>query len=227
MADDAQQQWSRRHGGLDPQRSVWISGWVGLVDAFARPLAARGVSPDVVTLLGTAVTALVPLLAWAGSVWLFVAIPVVVAGAVLDGVDGAVASRTGKTSRWGQVLDSLADRLSDLLLALTLALLGAPWWLAVALGAVTLLHESVRATAQAAGLAGPGAVTVAERPTRVIVASFALFFCGAEWGARQVGVDVLPAVDDAAIATGAAGLGLLLAVIGLGHLLFAVRRRLA
>lgn len=227
MAKDAHAQWSSRHGGLDPHASAWVSGWVRLTDACARPLAGRGVRPDAVTALGVLVTAAVPLVAAAGAGWPLAAVPLVVAAAVLDGVDGALASRTGTASRWGQVLDALADRVSDLLLLVLLVVLGAPWWLAAALGAVTLLHESVRSTAQAAGMAGPGAVTVGERPTRVIVASFAAGLCGLEWAARRAGLDVLPSVDGDVIATGAAAVGLLLAVVGLGQLLVSVRRRLA
>ncbi|MEV8379248.1 CDP-alcohol phosphatidyltransferase family protein [Kribbella sp. NPDC056861] len=225
--EDAHAQWSRRHGGLNPHGSIWVSGWVSLIDACAKPLALRRISPNAVTIFGTAVTAAVPLLAWAGSAWLLIAVPVVVAAAVLDGVDGAVASRTGTTSRWGQVFDSLADRISDLLLVLTLVVLGAPLWLGAALGGVMLLHESLRATAQAAGLEGPGAVTIAERPTRVIVAAFALFLCGVEWTARKAGADLLPQLDGGVIAIGATSVGLTIALIGLGHLLLAVRRRLA
>lgn len=223
---DAHAQWSQRHGGLDPHASAWVSGWVRLTDACARPLARRGVSPDVVTLLGVLVTAAVPLVAAAGSAWPLAAVPVVVAASVLDGVDGALASRTGTSSRWGQVLDALADRVSDLLLVVTLVVLGAPGWLAAALGATVLLHESVRASAQAAGMAGPGRVTVAERPTRVIVVAFATGLCGLEWIARRAGVDLLPSVGGAAIATGAAALGLAATLVGLGQLLVTVRRQL-
>ncbi|WP_137293889.1 CDP-alcohol phosphatidyltransferase family protein [Nocardioides dongxiaopingii] len=225
--EDALDQWSRRHGGLDPRGSGWVAGWVRLSDACARPLARRGVAPDAVTAAGVAVAVTVPLLASAGAAWPLAAVPVMVAAAVLDGVDGALASRTGTSSRWGQVLDPLADRVSDLLLVLTLVVLGAPLWLGATYGALGLLHESVRSTAQAAGMGGPGAVTVAERPTRVIVAAFAALLCGLEWCAREVGVDVLPRVDGDVVATGAAVVGTALAVVGLVHLLAVVRRRLA
>ena len=225
--DEAHAQWSQRHGGLDPHASWWVSGWVRLTDACARPLARRGVRPDVVTLLGVLATAVVPVVAAGGAGWPLLAVPVVVAAAVLDGVDGALASRTGTASRWGQVLDALADRVSDLVLVATLVVLGAPWWLGAALGALVLLHESVRATAQAAGMQGPGTVTVGERPTRIIVVSFAAGLSGLEWLAREAGVRLLPAVDGDVIATGAAVLGLVAAVVGLGQLLAAVRRRLA
>lgn len=223
----AHAQWSERHGGLDAHASAWVSGWVRLTDAGARPLARLGVSADAVTLAAPVVTVVVPMVAALGSAWPLLALPVAVGAAVLDGVDGALASRTGTASAWGRVLDPLADRVCDLLLVVTLVVLGAPGWLGVALGVLTMLHESARSSAQAAGMRGPGAVTVAERPTRVIVASFALLLVGLEWCARRWGLDVLPSVDGAVIATGAATIGVAVALIGLGQLLVAVRRQLA
>jgi phosphatidylglycerophosphate synthase len=222
----AHERWSERHDGLDARASGWVSGWIRLTDACARPLERLGVPVDVVTLAAPVLTCAVPLLAAAGSAWPLLGVPVAVAAAVLDGVDGALASRTGTTSRWGRVLDAFADRVCDLLLVLTLVVLGAPVWLGALLGAVTLLHESVRSSAQAAGMGGPGAVTVAERPTRVIVASFALLLCGLEWCARAAGLDLLPSVDGGVMATGAAAVGAALALVALGHLLVVVRGRL-
>ncbi|MFW5470491.1 CDP-alcohol phosphatidyltransferase family protein [Knoellia sp. CPCC 206435] len=224
--DDAHVQWSQRHGGLDARSSGWVAGWVTLTDRVARPLARREVRAHTVTALGVLVTATVPSLAAVGAAWPLAAVPVVVAAAVLDGVDGALASRTGTTSRWGQVLDGMADRVSDLFLVATLVVLGAPWELAAVLGALVLLLESVRASAQAAGMTGPGSVTVAERPARVLVTAFALLFCGLEWWARRVGVDLWPAVDGAVVATGLTTVGTVLGVVGLAQLLVSVRVQL-
>lgn len=226
MPDDAYAQWSRRHGGLDAHASGWVSGWIRLTSGCAGPLARRGVGADAVTVAGVVVTAAVPVLAAFGAAWPLAAVPVLVVGAVLDGVDGALASITGSASRWGQVVDSLADRLCDLLLVVTLVVLGAPGWLGATLGTLMLLQESVRATAQAAGMTGAGAVTVSERPTRVIVASFAAFLCGLEWCARRMGVDVLADVDGTVIATAAAVIGLGLGLVAFTQLAVAVRRSL-
>ncbi|MCW2816569.1 MAG: CDP-alcohol phosphatidyltransferase [Nocardioides sp.] len=209
--DEAYAQWSRLHGGLDPSTSFWVSGWVRLAHACARPLSRRGVGPDAVTFAGVAVLAPVPLLAALGGWWPLLATVLIVAGAVLDGVDGAVAAQSGRASAWGRVLDPLADRVGDVLLVAALVLLGAPVWLGAALVVVTLLHESVRATAQAAGMEGPGVVTVAERPTRIILATFGT---------------ALAVVAPDEVATGAVAIGLLLAVVGLVHLTLVVRRSL-
>lgn len=229
--DEAYDGWSRLHGGLDPRTSVWVAGWVRLSHACARPLAQRGVRPDLVTVTGVALTAVAAAVAALGAGWPLVALVVLVASAVLDGVDGALAAQTGSDTRWGTVLDPLADRVADLLALLALVALtgfsAAGVAAGAAAGALTLLLESVRSTAQVAGMSGPGAVTLWERPSRVLVAAFGFLACGAEWVARRSGVDALPAVDEAVLATTALTVAVALGVAGLVRLLVAVRRALA
>lgn len=219
--------WSGLHDGLDPRSSFWVAGWVRLVHRCARPLARRGVRPDAVTVAGVLVAALAPLLAALPDAWPVLALVVVLAAAVLDGVDGALAAQTGSASAWGRVLDPLADRVSDLLLLGVLVVLGAPLWLVALLAAVTLLLESVRSSAQVAGMAGPGAVTVWERPSRVIVAVLAVLVHLVVLAARAAGVDLLPAVDGPDVVTLLAAVALVLALVGLALLVRAVRRALA
>jgi CDP-diacylglycerol--glycerol-3-phosphate 3-phosphatidyltransferase len=72
------------------------------------------------------------------------------------------------------VLDSVADRLGEALLATALWVLGAPGWLCVLAAATAWLHEYVRARAVGAGLTGIGVVTVGERPARLAVAATGL-----------------------------------------------------
>ena len=97
---------------------------------------------------------------------------------VLDGLDGAVALHTGRARPLGAVVDAMADRVGDLLLLATLAVLGAPPVWCVAAGALTFLHEYLRARAGAAGMPGIGAVTVAERPTRLVLVAVACLGAG-------------------------------------------------
>ncbi|MFY0406430.1 CDP-alcohol phosphatidyltransferase family protein [Solicola sp. PLA-1-18] len=216
--------WSRAHGGLDPSSSMWVAGWLRMVRWFAAPLVRRGVTPDAVTLTGVAVSAVVPLLAWAGDGWLLLAAVVALAAAVVDGIDGAVAVATDTASAWGRVLDPLADRVSDLLFLTALWLLGSPAWLCVLLGALTLLHESVRSSGVAAGLDGVGAVTVWERPSRVIVTIVVSLACGSAAVLPLPGW--APADPVGLLASAGAAVGLVLAVVGFVHLVVAVRRQL-
>lgn len=151
-----------------------MRGWLLLAYALARPLAAARVSPDAVTLAGVAVSAGVAVLATLGGGWLWVGALVVVASGLLDTLDGAVAVLTGRPSPFGYVLDSVADRVSDGLYLLALWFAGAPAAVCVGGGALTALQEYARARAGAAGMREVGVVTVAERPTRVIVTATAL-----------------------------------------------------
>lgn len=168
--------WSDLHLGYDPRRAFWPRTWLRLTYYCARPLARRGFSPHLVTVAGGLVSGLVPVLAWRGGRWLWLGVAVVVISGLLDNVDGAVAALTDRATPLGYVLDSVIDRISDGCYLLALWLLGAPAWLCVLGGVITTLQEYVRARAGNAGMGELGVVTVAERPTRVIVTAFAM--CG-------------------------------------------------
>ncbi len=203
--------WQRLHGGYDPRSSALVRGWLSGAYVVAKPFAALGVPPDVVTLLGVLVGAVSLPAAHAGRHLLLVAALVVVVSGLLDNVDGAVAVMTGRASAWGQVLDAVADRIGDLVFITTLFLAGARL-LPCLLGALLmLLQEYIRARAGAAGLRDVGVITVWERPTRVIVTAG---FLGSAWllGHRWAEFGSWAWV----------GLG----VVGMTQLVIVVRRRL-
>lgn len=207
--------WSVSHGGYDPRTSFWARWWLGLSYATARPLARLGVAPDVLTLWGAATSGAVVLLCAAEGRWPLAAVAVVVLSGLVDSLDGAVAVLTDRATRFGFVLDSVVDRLSDSAYLLALYLLGAPGPLCAAAAGITALQEYARARAGNAGMGEIGVATVWERPTRIVVTAFTLFGAGA----------YLDHTDLAA--TLGAGFALGLAVAGLGQLLVAVRRVLA
>jgi archaetidylinositol phosphate synthase len=166
-----EQGWSAVHGGLAPSAPVrlWLRGVQRL--AVTRPVVR--VPPDVLSAVGVAVAAAALGVAALGGRWPLLAALLVVLVGVLDGLDGAVALATGRARPLGAVVDAVADRAGDLLLAGTLLVLGAPpAWCAAAV-AVAFLHEYLRARANAAGMPGVGAVTVAERPTRLVLVAVA------------------------------------------------------
>ena len=212
--------WSGLHGGVDPRASWVVRSWLGLTYTVARPLARRGVAPDLLTMLGLLVSLTVVPLAWAGGRWPLLAVPVVVVSGLLDNVDGAVAVLTDRATRWGAVLDSVADRVSDVAYVVAMLALGGfgdsavVVWCAAAAAGLVLLQEYARARATAGGMDDVGVVTISERPTRVIGAAM---FC--------LAAGLYPA---AAGAWGAAGLvfGALAGVVGTTQLLLVVRRRL-
>jgi CDP-diacylglycerol--glycerol-3-phosphate 3-phosphatidyltransferase len=193
-----------------------VRRWLRVTWRLGGPLAALGVPASAVTLAGVLVAfaGVVPAALSSDLAWL--AGLCVLASGTLDGVDGAVAVLSGRATRWGAVLDSAADRVSELAFAAVLYALGAePWWCLAALAATWLL-EYLRARAAAVGMAGIGVVTVGERPTRVLVV--ALFCLGAPV------VEAVAGAGTAAWVTGAAGSWAVLSLIGLGQLGVVVRR---
>jgi phosphatidylglycerophosphate synthase len=206
--------WAPLHGDYEPAPASLAGRWLTLAYRVARPLAVRGVSPAALTAWGVLVSAAVPVVAAPGGRWPLAAVAVVVLAGLLDNLDGAVAILSERTSRWGYVLDSLADRLSDAAYLVPLWLLGAPGPACVAGGSLMVLQEYARARAGNAGMGEIGVVTVWERPTRVILTAFLLLGCG-----------LLPGHADLLATLGAAA-WIALGATGLTQLLLAVHHRL-
>lgn len=206
--------WSPLHGGYDPRRNAFLYGWLRLSYAVARPLARRGVLPDVLTVwtLWLAFAVFVP--AQAGGRWPLLAGWVLVASGLGDTLDGCVAVLTDRTTRWGYVLDSAVDRLTDLVHVAAVVAVGGSAALGIAAAVAGFLLEYVRARAGNAGMSEIGVVTAGERGTRVVLTSAGIFFGG-------VFPDRAPLVATLALAA-------LLAVglVALGQLVVAVRRAL-
>lgn len=178
--DEHVDDWQALHDGLDPRGSVWVSGYLRLVHAVARPLAARRVPPDLVTALAV-VTGLGVLLA-ARADLLVVAAVLLVLSALLDGLDGAVAVLSSRVSPHGRALDQVADRVVEVLWLGAAVAVGCPVWLAVLAGAVIAGLEGWRVA-----LGRLVRVTAAERPTRVIALAPAVAL-GGDWCTGLVAV---------------------------------------
>ena len=212
--DDYLAAWSRWHGGTGTERPL-VRGWLTLAYALARPLA--GLSPVVATALGllVAVASVGPALV--GGTWLLAAGVLVGLSGLLDSLDGALAIGTGRASRRGFVLDSAVDRLTEAAYAGALWAAGAPGWLAVVFGALCWLPDYLRARAGQAGVRETGALTVWERPTRVIMTGLTLVGGGVVSGVGAAGL----------VVTGGTAVGALLGAVGVIQLGFSLRRTLA
>lgn len=206
--------WSGLHGGYDPRGSWWARNWLTLAYTCSRPLARRGILPDVLTLWGLAISLGVVVCATAGGRWPLLGILVVVLSGLADNLDGCVAVLTDRTTRWGAVIDSLVDRAADALYLVAFVALGAPLQLAVLTGAVTWLQEYARSRATNAGMDDIGVATIWERPTRITIAGWTLLGSGVFVG------------HAAAAATVGTAVSLGLALVGITQLLVVVRRRL-
>jgi phosphatidylinositol phosphate synthase len=160
----------------------------GLWDQLMRPVGrvvARGhIHPNVITVLGVVIQAFGSWEILRGHL-MIASIATLVSG-VADILDGAVAKARGVTSRFGALLDSTTDRLSDALFFLPIAWLYAVapdkpgreqhWVAALALVALVaaFLVSYIKARAEALGYECN--VGIAERLERWIVMVLTLFF---------------------------------------------------
>lgn len=207
--------WQELHGGYDPRTgSAWLRGWLTMVHAIARPLARRGVQPDVVTLSSVWLAGLVLVLAEVGGRWWIAAGWTMVASGLFDTLDGCMAVLEDRTTRWGYVLDSALDRVNDAVYLLAVVAVGCPVPLAVGLGFCFFFLEYLRARAGNAGGDEVGRVTMAERPTRVILLSPSIHFSGVFLGLAGVLSVTGPAIL------------LAMTVVSIGQLAVTVRRQL-
>ena len=206
--------WRPLHGGYDARRNPWLLGWLRLAHLVGRPLARRGVQPDLLTVWGAWLGAAVVVAALAGGRWPLLGVVLIVVSGLTDTVDGCVAVLTRRATAWGHVLDSMVDRVADLLYVLALVALGATAWLAATTAAAFFLLEYLRARAEAGGMRGIEKVTLGERANRVILPAFGLLGAGLAAGQAALAGNVA--------LTALAGLS----TIGLVQLLVEVRRRL-
>lgn len=153
----------------------WARIWGDrLIQPAARWAHRLGLTPNRITVLGLALTALVALVLASG--WLQLAGLLLIFTLGMDAVDGALARLSGTTSRFGAFLDSTLDRWAEVLL------FGALIWhflkldqdtavlLAVISMAASLLVSYTRARAEGVGLAcKEGLLTRFERLAVLII----------------------------------------------------------
>lgn len=142
------------------------------LDPLGRHLAGAGVSPNVVTTIGTAGVVAAALICYPQG-WFFVGTLVITLFVLLDMVDGAVARAGGTASPFGGVLDSTGDRAADAAIFGALVWYfgehGQRWMLLAALLCLVLgsITSYIRSRAEAAGF--NATVGIAERAERLII----------------------------------------------------------
>ncbi|WP_204287965.1 phosphatidylinositol phosphate synthase [Microbispora amethystogenes] len=139
-----------------------------------RALARRGISPDVITTIGT-LGVVASALVFYPTGHLFLGSLVITFFVLADALDGVLARMTGKGSTWGAFLDSTLDRLGDASifsgLILYFVLEDEP---EIVLAAVALFCLAAGALvsyakARAEGLGMTANVGIAERGERLVV----------------------------------------------------------
>ena len=151
--------WSALHGGAEIKGIV--KTWLAISYSSAKVLSALRVSPNFLTLLGLVFAiamAVNPLSLWT--------IPLLVLSLYADGIDGSVAIIQNRSSSFGAVLDSVADRISEALWFYVAYRIGAPAWMVLVTYAIASTQEYARARLGGLGISDVGVVTPAERPVR-------------------------------------------------------------
>jgi CDP-diacylglycerol--glycerol-3-phosphate 3-phosphatidyltransferase len=208
--------WTSLHGGFDPRRApLVVRLWQRLAFVLAIGLARLGVAPVAVTLVGLGCALAVPVVVLPKGWWVVLAAVLTLASALADSVDSGVAVVSGRITGLGSFADAVADRLSEIAWLVALWLVGGPAPLAVACGAVALLHEYARSRAALAGMPGVPTVAIAERPTRIVVAVLALVLAAV---AGLISVRLA-----AGVATVALAVWLVLGLLGGARLVTAIR----
>jgi len=161
------QSWSKLHG--DAQITGVVKGWLGISYILVKPLAKLRVTPNLLTILGLFFGILLYLNAL--SIW---AILFLVLSLICDGIDGSLAIITGKNGKWGAMLDSVVDRITEVFWALTFISIGADQKLVLAAVLIAATQEYLRARSAGLGLTDLGVVTIAERPVRASILFVAL-----------------------------------------------------
>lgn len=155
-----------------------IEPWI---EATARPFAKVGLRPNHITLIALSTGILAGIFfsydepQWAGLV--------VLIGGFFDMIDGTVARLTEQVTKFGGVLDSVSDRVTDSALYIGVMFGGMasiaeqPSWLLPALALVgSLLVSYIRARAESAGT-GKLDIGIAERAERLLILGFGAILC--------------------------------------------------
>ena len=159
--------WSILHG--DARVSGIVKWWLTISFLIAKALAKIRISPNSLTLFGLAFGVLLYLNAQ--SIWAPIFL---VLSLICDGIDGSLAIITRKFSKWGAMLDSVIDRLTEVFWILALYSIGVEFNLLAAVLLLAVIQEYLRARAGGVGVVEVGVVTYAERPVRASFVFIAL-----------------------------------------------------
>jgi CDP-diacylglycerol--glycerol-3-phosphate 3-phosphatidyltransferase len=156
--------------------------WAKILTPIALALIKRGVSPDVVTLVGTLGVMAGALICFPQG-WLWQVVVVITIFVFSDMVDGQMAKLGGTASRWGAFLDSSLDRLGDAAVfgGILLYFVGAHdslLWASVALAGLVFgqVTSYVKARAESLGFTSGGGL--AARADRLLVVLLGALLAG-------------------------------------------------
>jgi len=141
-----------------------VKGWLTISYLLVKPLAKLKITPNILTIFGLFFGVLLYLNAL--SNW---AVILLILSLICDGIDGSLAIITGKASKWGAMLDSVVDRVTEFFWALTFIAIGANQYVVISALLIASVQEYLRARAGGLGWSEVGVVTIAERPVRASI----------------------------------------------------------
>jgi CDP-diacylglycerol--glycerol-3-phosphate 3-phosphatidyltransferase len=154
--------------------------WAAILSPIARVLVRAGVSPDLVTILGTVGVVLGALVCFPQG-WIWQGVLILTPIVFSDMIDGQMAKITNSTSKWGAFLDSTADRLGDAAVFGGILLFfvyqeNSTLWAGVTLTALVFgqLTSYVKARAESLGFTCSGGL--AARADRMVIILVGAFF---------------------------------------------------
>jgi CDP-diacylglycerol--glycerol-3-phosphate 3-phosphatidyltransferase len=149
--------------------------WAKILSPLARALIKRGVSADLVTLIGTLGVMSGALICFPQG-WLWQGVLVITIFVFSDMVDGQMAKLGGTASSWGAFLDSSLDRLGDAAvfggILLFFVSRDSVLWASIALAALVFgqVTSYVKARAESLGFtAGGGLAARADRLLLILI----------------------------------------------------------
>lgn len=151
--------WSRMHG--DAKITGIVRTWLVISYKIAKLLSRLKFTPNKLTFLGLVFGVL--LFIYAQSPWAPI---LLIFSLICDGVDGSLAIFTSNTTRWGAILDSIIDRITEFFWILAIYKIGADERLLLVVIVIASIQEYTRARAGGLGMQQVGVVTFAERPVR-------------------------------------------------------------
>ena len=183
--------WSNLHGGVEVQGVIAI--WLRISYLIARFLTIFRVTPNVVTTLGLISAVSIYFTLYSSQL-----IALVIFSLICDGVDGSLAIYRGRESKFGELYDSIADRISEAFWLMGATFVGVPVRWAIAIWVLSATQEYARARLASLGYPEIGVVTPTERPVRAIfvIAVTLAYWLGHDIGTQiAIGFTVLQAIS--------------------------------
>lgn len=153
--------WSDLHGGVEVQGV--ISLWLKISYVIARVLSFFRITPNVITTIGLLASVTIYFTWYTSQL-----IALVLFSLICDGVDGSLAIYRDKVSKFGELYDSVADRISEAFWLIGATFVGLPARWAILIWVLATTQEYARARLASLGYREIGVVTPAERPVRAI-----------------------------------------------------------